>query len=319
MHRNIDHVLLHGTGASPIADLDRFDLCYDRPLATLCNHVWQAQIRSAARAAGARVVLTGEIGNWTISAAPNYLLADYLRQGRLLAWLREARAAARARRSRLRGIAAGSFGPWVPNFIWNRFRGLSSGAEMTLFSALHPALRAAVSRRQEEGRFGLAHRPNDNFAEAISAFREMDFGQLRKGALAGWGVDERDPTADRRLIEFCLSLPIDLLLKNGVRRPLARAALADRLPAAVLDETRKGYQAADWSEGMTRSRDAIAALVERIAADESAAALIDVDFLRRLIHDWPEGGWSEWKAIGQYRTAMLMALSAGHFILSSKT
>jgi asparagine synthase (glutamine-hydrolysing) len=318
MHRNIDHRLLYGSGESPIADLDCFDNCYDRPLATLCNHVWQAQIRSSAREAGARVVLTGEIGNWTISAAPYYLLADYLRQGRFLAWLREAAGAVSARRSRLRGIAAGSFGPWVPNFIWNRIRRLSSGAEITLFSALHPSLRAGVSQRQEEGHFGLAHRPNDNFAEAMLALTEMDFGQLRKGALAGWGVDERDATADRRLIEFCLSLPIDLLLKHGVRRPLARAALADRLPAAVLDERRKGYQAADWSEGMTRSRDAIAALVERIGADADAAAVIDVDFLRRLIHEWPEGGWSEWKAIGQYRTAMLMALSGGHFILSSK-
>jgi asparagine synthase (glutamine-hydrolysing) len=318
MHGNIDHKLLHGTGESPIAELDRFDNCYDRPLAALCNHVWQAQIRSAARDAGARVVLTGEVGNWTVSAAPYYLLADYLRQGRFLAWLREAAGAVRARRSRLRGIAAGSFGPWVPDFIWNRFRGLSSGAEMSLFSALHPSLRAAISQRQEEGRFGLAHRPNDNFAEAMVAFREMDFGQLRKGALAGWGVDERDATADRRLIEFCLSLPIDLLLKDGVRRPLARAALADRLPAAVLDEKGKGYQAADWSEGMTRNRDSIAALVERIADDDEAAALIDVDFLRRLIREWPEKGWAEWKAIGQYRTAMLMGLSAGHFILSSK-
>jgi asparagine synthase (glutamine-hydrolysing) len=285
----------------------------------LCNHVWQAGIRVAARDAGTRVVLTGEIGNWSVSAAPYYLLADYLRQGRFIAWLREAAAIARRRESRLRGIAARSFGPYLPDFVWNRVRGLSSGPEMTLFSALHPSLRAAVARRQEEGRHGLAHRPNDNFGAAMESFREMDFGQLRKGALAGWGVDERDATADRRLIEFCLSLPIDLLLKNGVRRPLARAALADRLPASVLDERRKGYQAADWSEGMTKSRSEIAALVERIAGDDLAASLIDVDFLRQLLGEWPKDGWTQWQAIGRYRNAMLASLASGHFILSSKS
>lgn len=152
----------------------------------------------------------------------------------------------------------------------------------------------------------------------MDAFREMDFGQLRKGALAGWGVDERDATADRRLIEFCLSLPIDLLLKNGTRRPLARAALADRLPDAVLDEGRKGYQAADWSEGLTRGRAEIGKLLERIAADETASGLIDIDLLRGLVREWPQGGWTEWEIIGRYRTALLMSLAAGHFILSSR-
>jgi asparagine synthase (glutamine-hydrolysing) len=318
LHDNIEHVLIPGSAESPIADLDRYDLWYDRPIATLCNHVWQAAIRGRARAAGARVVLTGEIGNWTVSAAPYYLLADYLRQGRFLGWLREATAIARRKDSRLRGITARSFGPYLPDFIWNRVRSLSSAPEMDLFSALHPSLRAGVARRQEESSQGLAHRPNDNFAEAMAAFREMDFGQLRKGALAGWGVDERDATADRRLIEFCLSLPIDLLLKDGVRRPLARAALSDRLPPAVLDERHKGYQAADWNEGMTRSRSKIAALVERIAGDPLASSLIDVNFLRRLLDEWPKDGWTQWQAIGRYRTALLMSLSSGHFILSSR-
>ena len=65
-----------------------------------------------------------------------------------------------------------------------------------------------------------------------------------------------------------------MLLKKGVRRPLARAALADRLPAAVLDERRKGYQAADWSEGMgARPAPASRALIDRIAADPTAAAI----------------------------------------------
>ncbi|MEA3003033.1 MAG: hypothetical protein QOH81_1821 [Sphingomonadales bacterium] len=317
-HPNIEHRLIENDARSPIADLDARLAAYDRPLYNLCNHVWLAQIRDAARDGGARILLTGEIGNWTISAAPHNLLADYLRQGRLLGWAREAGLMLAGRKARLRGVAANSFAPWLPDFLWRRLRPLSSAAELSQATPVHPGLRETIHRRQEEQGLGLARRPGDNFAETVQALQEMDFGQYRKGVLADWGLDKRDPSADTRLIDFCLSLPIDLLLNKGVRRPLARAALGDRLPAAVLDERRKGYQAADWAEGMSGDLAGISALIDRIAADPVAAGIVDVDLLRALVRDWPEGGWSDPRVIARYRVALLTGLSAGHFIVAAR-
>ncbi len=59
---------------------------------------------------------------------------------------------------------------------------------------------------------GLAWRPKDNFQGTVDGLFAMDWGEYRKGVLGGWGLDKRDATADTRLIEFCLSLPLDLLL-----------------------------------------------------------------------------------------------------------
>jgi asparagine synthase (glutamine-hydrolysing) len=146
----------------------------------------------------------------------------------------------------------------------------------------------------------------------------MDFGDYRKGILAGWGLDKRDATADLRLIEFCLSLPLDMLMAQGTRRPLARAALADRLPRAVLEERRKGYQGADWHVGLTRDRPRIAELIERIAADEEASSVIDVASLRHLLEAWPEGGWHRPETVAGYRVGMLQALAGGHFLLAAR-
>ena len=315
LHGNIDHILIESSGQSPIARLNAWARLYERPSFNICNHVWLAQIREAARARGARVLLTGEIGNWTISAAPNYVLADYLREGRWREWWREARAM--RHRAGLRGIAANSFGPWLPDLVWNRLRHFSSGLELESRSALHPRLRDAVWREQEARRIGLAGWPSDVFQMTVDALYEMDFGEYRKGILGGWRIDKRDATADRRLVEFCLSLPIDMLLKNGVRRPLARAALADRLPPAVLDERRKGYQAADWHEALTRDLPTVSALIDAISADKVAASLIDTDYLRALVRDWPKGGWDSPLIITRYRIALLQALSAGAFTLAA--
>jgi asparagine synthase (glutamine-hydrolysing) len=317
MHPGLEHVLVPGTAASPIAQLDRlFDL-YQRPLATLCNQVWLTTIREQARRRGARVILTGEMGNWSISSAPVTLLADLIRERRWRAWWREASAARRLRGARLRGVLANSFAPWMPAPLWKPFRRFSSRPETRAFTALHPARVNQLEAQRNRLELGLAQWPKDNFEESRRRISQYDFGEWRKGTLAGWGVDERDPTADRRLIEFCLSLPVDMLLKDGHRRPLARAALADRLPPQVLDEKSKGYQAADWHEGLTRHLGEVRELIEQIGRHEIAARIVDVPALRGLVATWPQQGWEDPVVMARYRVALLVALSAGHFAMRS--
>jgi asparagine synthase (glutamine-hydrolysing) len=76
MHSNIDHREVIVSGRSPIAGLDRMLGLYDRPLYALCNHTWLSEIKSQARADGLTVMLTGEMGNFTVSSAPYTVLAD---------------------------------------------------------------------------------------------------------------------------------------------------------------------------------------------------------------------------------------------------
>ncbi|HEX8062704.1 MAG TPA: asparagine synthase-related protein [Allosphingosinicella sp.] len=317
LHPNVEHVAIASSGRSPLADLDLYAAVFERPVFNLCNHVWLSEIRAAAVAGGARVLLSGEIGNWTISAAPNTLLADFLREGRWLAWSREARAMLREGRARLRGVAASSFGPWIPGGLWRRMAGLSSGLESAITDPTNPSLSGAVRAELEAARRAAASRPGDRFEDAAQAIMEMDWGEHRKGILGGWGIDKRDPTADPRLIDFCLSLPLDMLMKDGVRRPLARAALADRVAPAVLDERRKGYQFADWHVGLSRDLAGARRLLDAMAAHETASRLIDVERLIGLVEHWPDGGWEDPRRLGAYRIGLLKGLTAGHFILAS--
>ena len=85
----------------------------------------------------------------------------------------------------------------------------------------------------------------------------------------------------------------------------------------MLAETRKGYQAADWHEGMTANRQAIRDLVEEIGGNDLASSIIDVGALRTWVADWPQDGWEQPQVMARYRGALLGALSAGHFILST--
>ncbi|HEX8512019.1 MAG TPA: asparagine synthase-related protein [Allosphingosinicella sp.] len=315
LYPNIDHVLVANPDRSPVKDLDNYAELFERPLYNLCNHVWLSEIRAAAATKGARVLLSGEIGNWTISASPNALLADFLREGRWRDWAGAAATILRSGRGRLRGVAVSSFGPWLPRSARRRLLHFSPDSKSGVATPLNRSWTDIV-REREERDFETGW-PRNHFEHSAAAIREMDWGELRKGILGGWGIDKRDPTADVRLIEFCLSLPLEMLLDGIARRPLARAALSDRLPPSVLDEKRRGYQGADWFTGLTADLPAVKALVEAIAADSTAAAVVDVDLLRQLIRAWPGEGWEESRTRAAYRIALLHGLSAGHFLLAA--
>ena len=125
-------------------------------------------------------------------------------------------------------------------------------------------------------------------AERLRIIRSFDTGVFRKGSLAMNGVDERDPTADRRLIEFSLQLPPEQLLQHRVFKPLARAALEDRVPQFVLDAPVRGYQGADWFSRLAQA-DALAVL-EEVSSSHGVQELLDLPRLRQRAAMWPYPG-----------------------------
>jgi asparagine synthase (glutamine-hydrolysing) len=132
--------------------------------------------------------------------------------------------------------------------------------------------------------------------------------------LGGWHIDHRDPTADTRLLEFCLAAPMDQYLHDGMPKALARRALADRLPKLVIDTPDRGLQAADWHERLTAVRDRVATELDRLEACPPAVRALDLPRLRRLVKDWPTDGWERDSVVLPYRSALLRAISTGHFL-----
>lgn len=319
MYPNMEHVLVRTNGRSPLQNLDRNFLLYERPGLNLCNMVWGDAINDAARDRGLSVLLTGSMGNMTLSYNGAELLPELIRSGRLLRWLREASGLHKSQDVRWVSVLARSLGPWFPVWLWKLARRINGASDYDLssYTLIRPDrvealdLRARSKARQHD----LSYRPwKDSGEVRLWAIRRGDRGCVQKGILAGWGIDMRDPTADRRLLEFCLATPTDQFMRDGVPRALARRALADRLPAAVLNEPLKGYQAADWHEGLSAARDEVAAEVERLAACAPASAALATERMRQLVADWPQSGWDRHEVMEPYRLALLRGLSAGHFL-----
>jgi asparagine synthase (glutamine-hydrolysing) len=316
---NIDHVLIRGAARSPLDGLDRSFFLYDRPVLNLCNNTWANAISDAARERKIGVMLSGQMGNMTISYDGLTLLPHLIRTGRWLRWYREASALVRERQFRWRGALAGSFGPYAPLWLWKAanktFKGDEVGPEQ--YSAIRPSRfdELGITALAQERATDLHYRPRaDGFETRLWVLRRVDVGNYYKGLLGGWSLDMRDPTADRRLIEFCLSLPEDQFLRDGRHKSLARRAFAGRLPAEVIEMRAKGYQAVDWHEGLTAARGQLAEEIGRLEDCGPAAAALDLPRLKQLVEDWPQGGW-ETDAVSQsYRLALLRGISSGHFL-----
>lgn len=318
MYPNIEHVLIRSGHVSPLEAIDRNFYLYERPTLNLCNETWMSSIGRAARDRKLSVLLTGQMGNMSLSYAGIELMPELLRNGRLIHLWRVAAGAVARGTLRWPAVAANTFGPYLPSWLWKFSTKLAGRAwDVTEYTAIRPERldRLDLQGLSSERGLDFTYRPRrDGFETRLWVLRRISLGNYNKGMLAGWRIDQRDPTADKRLVEYCLGVPMDEYLDRGETRALARRALRDRLPRAVLDAQGKGYQAADWHEGLSAARSEIEAEVDRFAQCAPAAAALDVVRLRAMLDKWPESGWAQTPTRNAYRLALLRGVSAGHFL-----
>lgn len=183
------------------------------------------------------------------------------------------------------------------------------------YSAVSAAQFPDLQRKGEARGFDLTGRPRrDPYENRLWAFSQADGGNSYKGVLAEYGLSIRDPTGDKRVIEYSLATPVEEFVRDGVPRSLARRAFADRLPAEVTSSRKRGYQSADWHEALDRSRAEVEREVASIARCAEAGSALDVDWLQDAVNSWPADGWDRFEIRDRYRLGLLRGISAGHFM-----
>lgn len=317
-HPNIDHVLVRND-ASPLLDaMDRRGLAIDQPVSIAANAAWVDAIGREAQRRGIRVLLGGGAGNFTISYNGVLLPSTLLRQGRIAALAREAWAMHRHGRGWL-GILDQTARPFVPVELRRRLRRALGRPEAGIYDlcAINPAFAREMGIEEQALALGaemLNTDTGDGRIWRVSALQRSDRGMVVVAMRRLFGVEARDPTADRRVMDLCLSIPEDQFLRNGEPRALIRRAMAGILPPEILAERRKGLQSADWHLGFTAARPEMLREIERLEASPMARRCLDLPRLRRTLEDWPTGGWHRPEVRDNCMLALSRGLSAGRFI-----
>jgi len=271
-------------------------------------------ILAEARSAGHHVMLTGEMGNLTMSYDGFQLLAELLLTGRWWRLFSEITSSGNRWKYMLRSQ---TIAPIIPASLFRHYKQWRRGRRPPWhgFSAIHPEFAArsgVVARAAREYLPFDTPPPRDGRLARIHSFNSYCetadwFAKLR----ANFGIDLRTPAFDRRLVEFCIGIPQDQYLRKGRDRWLIRRAMQGRLPDAVLSNKKNGFQSADWFVRLSRERHQIAAELKRLAENSDVASIIDLQRLMAILEDRPGHG-------AQKVPILANALGAAYFIESAQ-
>jgi asparagine synthase (glutamine-hydrolysing) len=262
------------------------------PTGGMLNGLWVMDIYSAARSSGHNVMLCGELGNTTMSYDGRGLFAELLRRGR---WLRLARELASSGYRWKLMLRHYTISPFIPVGIFRMYKKWRRRGNLPwqAFSAIRADLdtqRGIIDRAAREKfpfdtpipRIAKLSRIND--LHTVTCDTADWYAKIR----AHFGIDTRVPSLDRRLTEFCIGVPEEQFLRKGEQRWLIRRAMQGLLPASVLSNTKRGAQAADWFQRLTRERRKIAAELNRLTSDAEVSSVIDLERLIGIVDSWPE-------------------------------
>ena len=96
------------------------------------------------------------------------------------------------------------------------------------------------------------------------------------------GLEVRVPFCDDRLVSYVFNTPWSFKTFDGREKSLLRAATADVLPASVVERKKSPYPVTRdpaYARDLRRELTNVAAIITH---DHPAAALVDVDALRRV-------------------------------------
>ncbi len=286
---NVDPQACPTAHISPVQAIDWWLDLMAVPSHAAAHWFWGLDIVQQAAAGGAEVVLSGEGGNSTVS---------YSGDGNL--W------------RRVHELKLGLVSSEVVQEIGGWGRGIRN---RLVKPALRPAWHACKRWREDWARgkdtagwmaFGLlrpevaaqlALVPAMRAARHDPALRQFSPFRARKwrlGMLSGGdntfavghalgiahGLEWRDPTKDRRLVELCWQLPDEIFWAHGQHRGLIRHGMRDRLPSQVLDCRAKGLQSSDLRQRLVECSGALMDTVSAVSRNPTVREWFDIERLQ---------------------------------------
>jgi asparagine synthase (glutamine-hydrolysing) len=317
---NIEHCAVDAASVSPLNGIERAVAVTHSPQHAAVNEYWIMAMHDAARERGIGVMLTGQLGNggvsWSGGRDRIYCLfaAGKWDEGmRAMAeWKR------RHGRSWTRTIAGRLVKPFIlPHLKRCREMLKPNATPWTDYSAINPAFAARLGLREAMKTAGC----DATFSRVIDPLEERRLTLVRNGTWAGpiwhvtgaaFGMEVRDPTADIRLLEFCLGVPDEQDTFAGGERMLIRRAMEGILPPEVQWNKTRGRQAADVAFRLLNHSAEMDAVLARLDRHPHVPRYLDLRLMRSVWHELQAGVTG--RTAGRVASILLRGIMCGCFI-----
>lgn len=293
---------------SPLTEIDNLLETLEMPYKFFENSAWHAGICEKASEQGVGVLLCGDMGNFTISwgQAVEYYAA-LLKKLNWICLFRELN-----QYSQNKGIKKSLIFPVIAKTAFPFLNRFSRSKKPVQYPFLvNPALakRTDVFNKLKEHGVRLKNDKRTVFELRKILLRDV-FYYNHNGASAAklslrYSLWRRDPTNDERLVRFCLSVPEDQFVQNGLDRSLIRRATQNCLPDKVrLNHQVRGIQGVDWVHRMSPSWNTFVQELHQLSKDPVMSEFVDMQVVKTAISKVREGPRPEYALNPEYRILM---------------
>ncbi len=287
MNPSIDPQFIQGlqTGLFDHSD-DRIKIL-EAPHRNPFNQLWLEEICRTAKSQGIGVLLTGQSGNMSLSydglwQIPNLLISlDWNRLSRILSGLSKTTGIPPFQLLKSKGLA-----PMLPNWL-RKFRNKLKNRPPEWLN--HIPINREFAREMGIRNSNIIRRTYDSrFARSLWQ-GSIDFiGEYNQHMATASGVELRDPLGDIRFVQWTLAIPeSQFLSKAGQTRWLAKRIARDLLPSSVINNPKRGQQAADWAHHFDSQFSTIKQEINASIESEYCKRYLDLDELEALSQKWP--------------------------------
>lgn len=281
---NISDHYLDFKGRDPFSEIDDWLNVMEMPYKFFENSVWLKGIYEHARSDGVGVLLNGARGNYTISWGPE--LKYYSSLMKKMRWIKlnkeltlysnnlnvnKSRVLKEVRRRAFPKFFNSKESPYIiPEVISGEL-----AKRTNIFESL-----------EEQGLYSV---DPTNFN--IHEIRKQHFSRLNNWNITGVtgtrlsllnSLRTHDPTNDQRVVQFCLSVPIEQYIGEGLGRSLIRRATKGYLPDKVrLNQRTRGVQGVDVIQRMSHQWKRFMDEFDYMCSDPFAKEFLDVGILKK--------------------------------------
>ncbi|WP_281884306.1 asparagine synthase-related protein [Paenibacillus sp. YYML68] len=274
---------------SALSDIETLVDVFEQPYKVYQNMTWYHSILDMASKRNCSIMLTGQVGNSTISYGDFRVhLLTLFRQGRYISCMQECIALSRLLKVPVRKVlklAARVVTPYRlrrwrdrrRNPVFDRYRHV----------IVHPKLieRWDIGRRLDAieanvltGKF-LDYEEDRVMRAGMMPLAHI--GAVETKLSIANNITLRDPSRDRRVVEFCLNIPSEQFVSMGNERYLLRRAMKGILPEPIrANISTRGVQSADWKYRLELHQERLRQEMDEALANQDLAQYVDVDKMR---------------------------------------
>jgi asparagine synthase (glutamine-hydrolysing) len=289
---NINDQYLSFEGKSPYSEVDDFLQLMEMPYKFFENAFWLKGINEEANNQGIKILLSGARGNHSISWGSWKLTMDYYASLlKSLKWMilnRELNEYCKnfnTGKSVMLPIVAKHSFPLISSI-------LSKNIQQHQFPMLINPLLAqrtkVYNKLQEYGMDATGATTRDLNEHRINHYNQLyawnKSGTATTKLSLRYSMWDRDPTNDLRVIRFCLALPDEQYVQNGMERSFIRRATKNILPDKVrLNHHTRGLQGADTIQRMSSSWNTFLEELQQLTCNPLVSEILNIEVIKNAM------------------------------------